>query len=57
MFLTAINLKKMCDKAVEKDSMMLKFIPDHFKTQKMCEKYIKKSLLATIHVPYQHKTQ
>ena len=28
----------MCDKTIEKDSMMLKFVPDYFKTQEMCEK-------------------
>ena len=30
--------QKMCDKAVEKDSKMLKFVPDYFKTQDMCKK-------------------
>ena len=32
----------MCDKAVAVDSKMLKFVPDHFKTQEMCEKRIAK---------------
>ena len=31
----------MCDKTIEKDSMMLKFVPDYFKTQEMCEKAFK----------------
>ena len=32
----------MCDKAVAVDSKMLKFVPDHFKTQEMCEKRVTK---------------
>ena len=35
----------MCDKTVEKDSKMLKFAPDYFKTQGMCEKAVKKSIV------------
>ena len=33
--------QKMCDKAVEKDSRMSKFVLDNFKTQGMCEKLLK----------------
>ena len=44
---------KICDKNVEKDSLILKFVLDSFKTQGM----LLKSLLAIIHVPDQHKTQ
>ena len=44
---------KICDKDVEKDSLILKFVLDIFKTQGM----LLKSLLAIIHVPDQHKTQ
>ena len=40
MFLTVLRIKKMCDKAVEKDSKMLKFVFDYFKTQ-MCGKAVK----------------
>ena len=47
----------MCDRAVEKDLKMLKFVPDYFKTQEMCEKPVKRSLFAIINVPDQHKTQ
>lgn len=41
----------MCNKAVEKYSKMLKFVPDYFKTQD------KKLLLEIIHVPDPHKAQ
>ena len=41
----------MCDKAVEKDSKMLKMVLDYFKTQD------KKLLLEIIYVPGQHKAQ
>ena len=40
----------MCGKAVEKDSKMLKFVPDYFKTQDLL-------LLEIIHVPDPHKAQ
>ena len=30
--------RKMCDKTLEKDSKMLRFVPDFFKTQEICEK-------------------
>ena len=43
--------QKMCDKTVQKDSKMLKFVPDYFKTHAMREKVVKKSLFAIIHVP------
>ena len=33
--------QKMCDTAIQKDSEMLKFVPDYFKTQEMCEKTVK----------------
>ena len=32
--------QKMCDKAVKKDSKMLKCVPDYFKTQEMCKKAV-----------------
>ena len=35
----------MCDKAKEKYSKMLKFVPDYFKTQEICEKAIKNCCL------------
>ena len=41
MFLTVLRIKKMCDKAVEKDSKMLKFVFDYFKTQIMRGKAVK----------------
>ena len=41
----------MCDKAVEKDSKMLKMVLDYFKTQD------KKLLLEIIYVSDQHKAQ
>lgn len=47
----------MCDIAVEKDSKMLKFVPDYFETQEMCEKTVKNSLFTIIHVLDQHKTE
>ena len=31
----------MLDKVVEKDSKMLKFVPDYFKTQEMWKKAVK----------------
>ena len=37
------DLKKMCDKAVEKDLKTLKFVPDGFKFQERCEKAVKKN--------------
>ena len=43
--MTVLKVKKMCDKTVEKDSKMLKFAPDYFKTQGMCEKAVKKSIV------------
>ena len=44
MLLTVQKVKKkMCDETVEKDSKMLKFVPDYFKTQKKCEKAVKKA--------------
>ena len=47
----------MHDKALEKNSEMLKVIFGYFKTQEMCEKAAKKLLFPIIHVPDQHKTQ
>ena len=47
----------MCDKALEKDSKMLKLAPDYFKTQEICNKAVKRLFLAMIHVPDRHKTQ
>ena len=32
--------RKMCDKTLEKDSKMLRFVPDFFKTQEICEKAV-----------------
>ena len=49
--------QKMCDKAVEKDSKKLKFVPDYFKAQEISQKAVKKLLLAIIHVLDQHQTQ
>lgn len=46
----------MCDKVVEKDSEMLKFVQNHFKTPEICEKFVKSSFLSIIHVPDQCKT-
>ena len=48
-----LKTQKMCDKTVEKDSKMLKFVPDYFKTQEIREKAVKKSLFATIHAANQ----
>ena len=57
-FLTVLKLKINCDKAVEKDSKMLKFVPDYFKPQEMCEKAVKNCcFLLKIHVPDEHKNQ
>lgn len=53
MFLNILKLQKICDKAVEKDSNMLMFVLDYFKTQEMCEKVVKISLFTIMHVPDQ----
>ena len=57
MFLTVLRLTKMHNKALEKNSEMLKVVFGCFKTQEMCEKAAKKLLFAIIHVLDQHKTQ
>ena len=31
----------MCNKAVHMEPLLLKYIPDHFKTQEMCDKVVK----------------
>ena len=46
----------MFQKAVGKDSKMLKLVHDYIKNQEMFEKFVRKSLFAIIHVPDQHKT-
>ena len=56
IFLTLARLKKMRDKAVEKDSKMLKYVSDYFKTQEMCQKAVKKLFFGIIHLLDQHKT-
>ena len=35
--------QKICDEAVKKDSKILKFLRDYFKTQEIYEKGVKKS--------------
>ena len=42
--------QKMGDEAVEKDSKILKFLRDYFKTQEICEKAVKKLFFAIRHV-------
>ena len=32
--------QKICHKAAEKDSKMLKFVPDYFKTHEKCKKVV-----------------
>ena len=47
----------MWKKSVKKDTEMLKFVPDDFKTQETYEKAVKKSLFALMHVSNQYKSQ
>ena len=49
--MTTLYQKKISDKYVELDPMMLKFIPNHFQTQKMCKKVITKFYYTTQYVP------
>ena len=45
----------MCDKSVENDLKVLKFVPDYFKIQEMCEKAVIQSLSAIVYVPVSAK--
>ena len=40
LFLNAITLKKMCDKALYTNPSTMKFVPEYYKTQKMCYKAV-----------------
>ena len=41
----------MCNKAVEKDPLLLIEVPDHLKTQEMCNKAVDKSSCLLVFVP------
>ena len=50
--------KKICNKAVEKNPMMIRFVPNHFKTQEICERSsCKRFSYALPYVPDEYKTQ
>ena len=49
--------KEMCNKVVEKDLMMLKLVPNHFKNQEICEKAVKNLFYAFSYVLDQYKTK
>ena len=42
MFMNLCKAWEMCKKVVQKDSMKLTFVPNHFKTQEMCERAAKR---------------
>ena len=41
----------MCEKAVEKNSWSLKYIPDYLKTQEMCDIIVKDNTYSLQYVP------
>ena len=47
----------MCERAIEKDSWNLKFVPDQYKTQEMCERVIENDSETLKFVPDQYKAQ
>ena len=38
------QIQEICNKVVEKDSIMFKFVPNHFETQEICERTFKRFL-------------
>ena len=49
--------QKICHKAAEKDSKMLKFVPDYFKTHEKCKKVVGTYPFLLMHITYCSKTQ
>ena len=49
------KMRKMCDKSVENNLKVLKFVPDYFKIQEMCEKAVIQLLSAIVYVPVSAK--
>ena len=47
----------MCEMVVENEPSMLKYVPDHFKTQSLCEKAVEDASLALEFGPDHFKTQ
>ena len=47
----------MCERAVEKYTQAIEFIPDHLKTQEMCERAVEKYPYNLRHVPDYLRTQ
>ena len=47
----------MCNKAVQSDPLVLKHVPDHYKTQEMCNEAVQRDPWMLEHVPDQYKTQ
>ena len=47
----------MCKEVVEKNTRILGYVRNHFKTQGMCEKVVEKGSWSLVHVPDQYKTQ
>ena len=61
MFMNACDLcntREICSKTVEKNPMMLRFVPNHFKTQEICERFsCERFSYALPYVPDEYKTQ
>ena len=52
------NTREICSKTVEKNPMMLRFVPNHFKTQEICERFsCERFSYALPYVPDEYKTQ
>ena len=47
----------MCERAIDKYSLVLEFVPDQYKVQEMCNKALKKGPCFLIHVPDWFVTQ